>query len=222
MPSYVIVGASRGIGYSFLDVLAKDPANTVFGLVRNVEPTQKQVEADGLKNVTILHADLTDYNSLLAAADKVSSVVGGSGVDYLWLNGAYISMVTAERFLDEFSPDEYSQLLDELQTSWTTNVVGTINAINAFLPLVQKSSIKKVVAISTGMADNSLISKCGIWEGAPYSISKAALNTVIAKYDARFRSQGLLFLALSPGMVDTGGKCTFALSRCSPSRPKPP
>ena len=37
-----------------------------------------------------------------------------------------------------------------------------------------------------------------------YSISKAALNMAIAKFSAQYAKDGVLFLALSPGMVDTG------------------
>lgn len=38
-----------------------------------------------------------------------------------------------------------------------------------------------------------------------YSISKAALNTTIAKYNAELgKKEGVLFLSLSPGFVETG------------------
>ena len=204
MPTHVVVGASRGIGYAFLETLSKDPNNKVIGLVRTVEPTQKKVDADGLKNVTILHADLTKYTSLLEAAKKVSSI--SESVDFLWNNGAYLSELMVTKFLTDFDLSEHDKMVEDMQHSFTTNVVGVINAINAFLPLVKKSSIKKVITISTGMADNDLVSKYGIWESASYSSSKAALNNIICKYDAKFRPEGVLFLSLSPGMVDTGGK----------------
>jgi NAD(P)-dependent dehydrogenase (short-subunit alcohol dehydrogenase family) len=210
MPSYVIVGASRGIGYGFLEVLSKDSSNKVIGLARTPRPVQKQVDIDGLQNVTILPADLTDYESLRSAAKEISSLTDGGAVDYLWINGAYISDLTANRFFDEFSPEEYPQLIDDLQTSWSTNVVGVINTLNAFLPLVMKSSIKKVMALGSGLADDDLTVNFGIWESGPYSISKAALTTVMAKYDARYRSKGVLFLCVSPGMVDNGRSRKFS------------
>lgn len=204
MPSHIIVGASRGIGYGFLEQLSKDPANTVIGLVRNPEQTQKKVDADGLKNVTILQADLTDYASLLAAAKQASSLLPNGTADYLWNNAAYLSESTANRFFDEYTPEEWPQLLEELQLSFSTNVIGIVNVINAFLPLVLKSSIKKVITLSTGLADDKLTSELGVWESAPYSASKAAANTIVAKWDARYRSQGVLFLAISPGVVYHG------------------
>lgn len=55
------------------------------------------------------------------------------------------------------------------------------------------------------MADNDLISKFSVHEGAAYSISKAAGNTAVAKFDAQYRKEGILFLGISPGVVDTQG-----------------
>jgi NAD(P)-dependent dehydrogenase (short-subunit alcohol dehydrogenase family) len=86
MPTHVVVGASRGIGYAFLQVLSKDSSNTVIGLVRDTATTQNKLDADGLDKVTIFAADLTDYDSLRAAAAKVSNIVEDNGVDYLWEN----------------------------------------------------------------------------------------------------------------------------------------
>ncbi|KAJ7837360.1 hypothetical protein B0H14DRAFT_2791503 [Mycena olivaceomarginata] len=43
-----------------------------------------------------------------------------------------------------------------------------------------------------------------------YSISKAALNVVVAKYAAQFKANGFIFLAISPGIVDTSATCASA------------
>jgi NAD(P)-dependent dehydrogenase (short-subunit alcohol dehydrogenase family) len=72
------------------------------------------------------------------------------------------------------------------------------------MPLILKGSVKKVIALSTGMADIELIRNFDIDTAAPYTVSKAALNAVMAKFSAQYRSQGVLFLSISPGVVDTG------------------
>ena len=38
---------------------------------------------------------------------------------------------------------------------------------------------------------------------APYSISKAAVNLAHAKYAAEYKKEGIIFVALSPGLVNT-------------------
>jgi len=72
------------------------------------------------------------------------------------------------------------------------------------MPLVLKGRVKKVVTISSGMADHDLAIKYGIYENGPYSISKAAMNMVTSKYQAEFENDGVLFIGVCPGMVDTG------------------
>ncbi|KAJ9608848.1 hypothetical protein H2200_006619 [Cladophialophora chaetospira] len=201
MPSYVVTGASRGIGYGFIQHLSQDPSNIVVGLVRDKPATDRKIQQDGIKNVTILQADITDREALKAARDQVKELTGGS-LDYLINNAAYVSHLTTGKFLDEFEDDSNS-LEDDMWTAFNTNVVGVINTINAFLPLVKKSAIKKVVTLTSGMGDLDFVNSLGIWESAPYSMSKAAVNIAIAKYSARYKSEGILFFSISPGVVDT-------------------
>jgi NAD(P)-dependent dehydrogenase (short-subunit alcohol dehydrogenase family) len=37
----------------------------------------------------------------------------------------------------------------------------------------------------------------------PYAISKAGLNTLIAKFHASYHTHGILFMSICPGCVDT-------------------
>jgi NAD(P)-dependent dehydrogenase (short-subunit alcohol dehydrogenase family) len=119
-------------------------------------------------------------------------------------NAAWIDRTSMGKALDEFA-DETELLEGSLLESFKVNVVGVIHTINAFLPLVKKGSAKKVVLISSGMADPALINS-GIATDAPYTISKAAANTAIYKYNAKYKKEGILFFALSPGVVATWGE----------------
>jgi NAD(P)-dependent dehydrogenase (short-subunit alcohol dehydrogenase family) len=80
-----------------------------------------------------------------------------------------------------------------------------INTINIFLPLLKKGKTKKVITLSTGLADLDLTINSEFVTSAPYSISKAAVNMVNAKYAAQYKPEGFVFLAISPGLVDTTG-----------------
>lgn len=184
-----------------MQYLAQDPANTIIGLVRDKASADKSAAADGLKNVTMLQADISDRKSLVAARDQVGKITGGS-VDYLINNAAYIDPVSEGRGLDDFEEDP-EVLEQELVKSFQVNVVGVVNTINVFLPLVKAGAVKKVVVISSGMADPDLVNGGGIFNSAPYTISKAAANMVVFKYNARYKDKGVLFFALSPGVVKT-------------------
>lgn len=72
------------------------------------------------------------------------------------------------------------------------------------MPFVLNGRVKKVAAISTGMADLDLVNDYSVQIAAPYAISKAALNLAVAKFNARYKRDGVLFLSISPGFVATG------------------
>ena len=85
-----------------------------------------------------------------------------------------------------------------------TNVVGNIYLFYLFLPLVMKGKVKKVITISTGLADLDLTNECEVDIGALYAASKAAMNIIVAKFNAQYKKDGVLFLSMSPGLVDVG------------------
>lgn len=200
MPSYLVTGASRGLGYAFVRHLAAITGNTVIGMVRNKDATLARLEKDGITNVSIVQADITDRDALATAFDEVKTITNGS-LDILINNAAVINESSAYKTLLD---DEPAALEEDLLSSFRANVVGVAHTINLFLPLIRAGKEKKIITISTGMADTELINRFSVPIAAPYSISKAATNALVAKYNAALgKSEGLLFLALSPGLVDT-------------------
>ncbi|KAK9242251.1 hypothetical protein V1506DRAFT_548159 [Lipomyces tetrasporus] len=201
MPSYVIAGASRGIGYEYLRILSADQSNTVVGLVRNIANTEDSVKKEGWKNVYVVPGDLTDYKSMYAAADEVSEITDGK-VDYLVINGAFISKQSADMAPTAFIGKE-EFLKKDAAMSFETNFVGPVFAINAFLPLVKNGSVKKIIVVSSGMADTELVRSAGVAEALTYSASKSAANVLVAKYSVELKKFGITIIAMSPGLVDT-------------------
>ncbi|KFY69320.1 hypothetical protein V496_00322 [Pseudogymnoascus sp. VKM F-4515 (FW-2607)] len=201
MPSYVIVGASRGLGYEWLRFLSQDPANTVVGLARTPGPVEAQLEADKITNVRIVKADMADHKSLALAASEVSKVTNNS-LDHLIVNGVYANAEESFMTPTEFIGQE-DLLRREFVNNVDVNVVGVIYSINAFISLIRNGNAKKVTVISTGLADLELAQKTTIAFSVLYSATKAALNIVVAKYAAELRGEGIIFLALSPGVVNT-------------------
>ena len=85
-----------------------------------------------------------------------------------------------------------------------TNVVGNIHLFHLFLPFVLKSRVRKVIAMSTGLADIDLTNDYELDIGPLYAASKAALNMIVAKFDSQYKKDGVLFMSISPGVVDVG------------------
>ncbi|QDS76880.1 hypothetical protein FKW77_003716 [Venturia effusa] len=207
MPSYLVTGASRGLGYAFIKTLASDTSNTIFGLVRNKDATLARLQNDNLADIHIIEADIVDYASLQKAAEEVSKVTGGT-LDVLINNAAYVSMESNFTTISEAEKD-LPAVLEDFNKSIQINLVGIFNTVTAFLPLLRKSQVKKVISITTGMADLDFTLSYSIPTAAPYSISKAALNMLVAKYHNAYKEEGILFMGISPGMVATAENKTY-------------
>jgi NAD(P)-dependent dehydrogenase (short-subunit alcohol dehydrogenase family) len=186
-----------------LKTLSEDPSNVIIGLVRNVETTQEKVSKDKLANVHVLHGDVTDPASLAAAAQQTSQIAGGV-VDHLIVNAGYQSAESYMKTPPDFVGKE-DLFLKELDNYMHANVAGALFTINAFLPLVKQSEVKKVVVITTGHADEHAMRVWGpgMANAVPYCLSKVALNYLSLLYAVTLKDEGVIFLALSPGCVLT-------------------
>lgn len=183
--------------------LVEDDANTVIGLVRNVESTKTKYAAElpGRKNLHVVYGDLSSLESLKEAASQVEAITGDAGVDVFVANAAFGSSVNKPLVAEVTEgPEAYEKnMLD----SFRTNVIGTTAAIAYFAPLVAKSTLKKIAVLSTGVADLKFTLESGFDVGTPYAASKAALNMAVAKLHLDLRSKGVTVFAISPGLVDT-------------------
>ncbi|KAL9622086.1 MAG: hypothetical protein Q9160_003585 [Pyrenula sp. 1 TL-2023] len=205
MPTYVITGVSKGLGFEILRQLSSDASNTIVGLVRNKPAVEKKVSEelkDRRAKIHIVATDLDNFESLKNAAAESSSITGGA-IDYLVANAAYVTIY------DAFDPigvlaGNPKGLEDDLDKLMKTNVIGNIYLYNLFMPLILKGKAKKVICISSGMADIKLCNDLELTGGSLYGISKAAMNIVTAKYNAQYKKDGVLFMGICPGMVDVG------------------
>lgn len=76
-------------------------------------------------------------------------------------------------------------MADDFNTSWSTNVMGPILTTNAFLPLLKKGNVKKVLTLSSGLGDANLNRQSEFPAHTSYCVSKAALEMVIVKYASK-------------------------------------
>ncbi|ETS80697.1 hypothetical protein PFICI_08226 [Pestalotiopsis fici W106-1] len=204
MPSYVITGASRGLGFELLRQLSSNVNNTVVGLVRNKPAMEKKVseELGNRPNVHVLQGDLNSYEELQKAAADTTTITNGS-LDYLIANGAYVPQWDAYDPIGVLAQNP-KKLEQELTKLYTTNIVGNINLYNLFLPLVLKGQAKKVVAITSSLANLPTVNGLGLEASPLYAIVKAGLNMVSAKFSAQYKLDGVLFVSICPGMVEAG------------------
>lgn len=201
MSSYAIAGASKGIGLEFVRQLAADTTNTVLAIVRDPESSNISQLASTHPNVHIIKGDVTDPNSILDAASNAATVTGGK-LDVLIHNSNAVDMATMAYNPTQIPLDaEATRVMFDLALN--TGVYGSLWTTNAFLPLIEKGTQKKIVHISSAMADLDFINETGISFGVAYCVAKAGMNVQVAKYAAELAPKGIKVLALSPGWVDT-------------------
>ncbi|KLO19981.1 NAD(P)-binding protein [Schizopora paradoxa] len=202
MPSYAITGAARGLGFEFVRQLSSVSGNVVFAIVRN-KGTAQGLQDLARANIHILEADITDFVALKKASKDIGELTGGK-LDVLINNAAFVDDKRFGISLDDYTDDQLVE--DDLVHAFKINTVGVVHTINAFLPLLRGGSLKKVVTLSTGIADTDFTLGSEFSVGAPYSISKAAVNMAVVKYAVKYKSEGFTFLCISPGVVNTATK----------------
>ncbi|RAL01156.1 SDR family oxidoreductase [Aspergillus ibericus CBS 121593] len=201
MSSYAITGASKGIGREFVRQLAANPANTVLAIVRNPESPDISELASNHPNVHVIKGDVTDPKSVLEAASAAAAVTGGQ-LDVLIHNSNAVDMATMSLNPTQI-PFDAQAIREAFDPSFSTAIYGGLWTTNAFLPLIENGIQKKIVHISSAMADVDLIKAAGVSNAVAYSVAKAGMNVQVAKYAAEFAPREIKVLALSPGWVDT-------------------
>lgn len=201
MPSYAITGASKGIGREYVRQLSANSSTTVVAIVRDPNATGIKDLYPRNANVHFVRGNVTDPESMLSAATETAKITGG-GLDVLIHNAnavdpATFSYTPSQIPLDVKATEEF------FDAPFRTAIYGGLWATNAFLPLIERGVEKKIVHISTGMADLELIKTTGIDYAVSYAVAKAGMNVQVAKYAAELAPKGIKVLALSPGWVDT-------------------
>ncbi|KAF9225916.1 NAD(P)-binding protein [Gyrodon lividus] len=190
--TWLVTGASRGIGFSIVQQLLRSPDNIVFAACRNpasaVVLNALEHAPETLGKVYIIQMDVTDEASISCAKDEVGSILDGGGVDYL-INNAGIAAKN----------DTPATLAPkDLASTIISNVAGPALVTRAFIPFIEKGNRKVIANISSAMA--SIGMDYG-GEHSSYSISKAALNMLTYK-QAKERPDLIAFL-VDPGWVKT-------------------
>jgi norsolorinic acid ketoreductase len=91
--------------------------------------------------------------------------------------------------------------LDEMYDHFKVNAIGSLVLYQATKPLLDKSSNAKLVFISTAAASIG-IQAAFPFNNTPYSVSKAALNTIGARLAFEEKNK-IVVLMLHPGLVYT-------------------
>lgn len=177
--TYVVTGASRGIGLEFCRQLARR-GERVIGVARSAAP-----ELAGL-GVRVEMADVT----VPAQVEALGKRLAGEAVDVL-INNAGVSSKASR--LEELT-------LEELQRVFAVNASSPLVVTRALMPSLRAGGRKMVVNISSQLG--SITNNTG-GSSYPYRASKAALNMLTVSLANELKPEGFTCVTVHPGWVQT-------------------
>ncbi|MDB5007841.1 MAG: short-chain dehydrogenase [Mucilaginibacter sp.] len=178
--TYLISGAGSGIGRAIAQKLSNNGHNCIL-LGRKEPPLKETLNLLETGNHQVLPADIRDKESLAIAADQISEMV----IDGLIAN----SGIGGENYWG--GNDRWDDIIG-------TNLTGTYNFVNTFLPLLSKAAGEKHIVITS-----SVLARLGVANYSAYCASKAGLLGLMRSWAVQYAPQNILVNAICPGWVDT-------------------
>jgi NAD(P)-dependent dehydrogenase (short-subunit alcohol dehydrogenase family) len=194
-----VTGANRGIGLATARRLARECGHVIVA-ARNAEAGQRagdRLSREGF-SVSSLTMDVTDAASVRAAAADVSERFGHLDV-----------LVNNAGILPEATHADRTEALDlaMFEQTYATNVLGPVAVIEAFLPLIRKSSAGRIVNVSSAMGSLAHQTDPGSpWYSMivpAYQSSKAALNAITIVLAKALADTPIKVTSVCPGFVRT-------------------
>ena len=188
MPSVLITGANRGLGFEFVKQYLADGWQ-VYAACRdpNSASELRRLTNASSHKVLILPLDVTDLVSVKAVAAELD----GQAIDLL-LNYAGV-MGAPGQTIGNIDYDAWAKVLD-------ANTMGPMRVSEALVEHVARSERRLMVTLTSGMgslADNTSGGSIA------YRSSKAAVNMVMRSLAIDLAPRGISCVVVNPGWVQT-------------------
>jgi len=191
--TWLITGASRGIGFELVKQLA--PRSDVFIFAGARDPstsTELQSLAKAHSNILIIKFAVTSEKDLENALHEIEARAGG--LDVLVSNAGVMGNTG---FFKDGKP---SEVVNNFKTIFETNVYSVLRVDLAFLPLLRKRATRKIINISSVLGS---ISQVWLFPTGSYNTSKTAVNMISKQLSMELQPEDFTVIALHPGWVQT-------------------
>ncbi len=189
----LVTGASRGIGRTYAEHLARAGAPRVYAAARDLSSVLLLQER--LPVIVPLYLDVTDRVSIAQAAARAGDV-------NLLVNNAGI--LHAGGITERAS-------LDDAREEMEVNYFGLLEVSRAFAPILTANAPSALINVL------SILSLMGAPGAATYSASKAAALSATRAIRAELGPKGVHVLEVMPGYVDTDMTAWLQADKISPA-----
>ncbi|XP_065272744.1 uncharacterized protein LOC135888877, partial [Emys orbicularis] len=207
--SVLVTGSNRGISLGLVKRFLELPNQPEWIFATTREPDGSQIQEVmelTLKhpNLVVLQLDVTDPNSIKAAAQSVEEHVQGHGLNLLINNAGITRMTTME-----------NENAETMAIVYLTNTVGPLLVSQEFLPLLKKAAQQStqtglscskaaILNMSSTAGSIALVTSWELLQEPSYRCSKAALNMLTKCQSLEYKDYGILCTSIHPGWVKTG------------------
>lgn len=201
MKTILITGANRGIGFETAKQMAELGYFVYLGS-RDKEKGEKAVatlNSMGLSNIALLQIDISDSNSIKEARAELEQTT--ESLDVL-INNAGI--------LGDMPQEPSVTSIENYKKVFQTNVFGTIEVTQQFLPLLGKSESPRIVNVSSevgSLTENSNPNWLKYDSVKPffagYGASKSAVNAYTIALAYELRNTKFKVNSVTPGHTAT-------------------
>eukprot|EP01112_Ceratiomyxa_fruticulosa_P016593 TRINITY_DN503_c1_g1_i6.p1 TRINITY_DN503_c1_g1~~TRINITY_DN503_c1_g1_i6.p1 ORF type:complete len:245 (+),score=56.66 TRINITY_DN503_c1_g1_i6:259-993(+) len=193
--TYLITGASRGIGFEFVRQLsAANPNTVIFAGARNpAKALELQKLASTNHNIHILQFDVTSQVDIDNSVKEVERIAGG--LDVLISNAGIGGNA-------DLSKDKPADVVHAYKHTFETNLYAIINIDLAFIPLLRKRGTRKIINISSILGSIANLNE-HVKFSSPYNTSKTALNMFTKHLSLELKDEGFIIAPLHPGWTDS-------------------
>jgi NAD(P)-dependent dehydrogenase (short-subunit alcohol dehydrogenase family) len=198
IPTTLITGANRGIGFEFAkQYLAK--GWRVIATCRKPEAADDLItlQAQYPELLIIDKLDVRDHTQIDLLAERYNN----TRIDVL-LNNAGISGGQIDQMFGRFNYETYNAVLE-------TNTIGPLKMAEAFYPHVRDSRHKKIITVSSSEGSISNVFKRG-GRLFFYRSSKSALNMVMVNLAYMLKDRGIVVAMVNPGATNTDFMASLA------------
>ncbi len=183
----IVTGGSRGIGFAIVKEYLKNGATVVLCGSRQetAEKAVKELKAENSDwQVEGIWPDLTDYDSVKAAFDKVAKQYGR--IDILANNAG----VSASEPFSSYTSEMFQKTMD-------LNVKAVFNCTRAVVDQMTEQGSGSIINTS------SMVSLYGQPAGVAYPTSKFAVNGMTLSLARELGPKGIRVNAVAPGITNT-------------------
>ncbi|TKC00532.1 SDR family NAD(P)-dependent oxidoreductase [Pedobacter cryophilus] len=179
--TYIISGGGSGIGKAIAQKFDHS-GHQVILVGRDLKKLEETFVSLSDRKHLIIQADITNKQEILACADEIKNLA----IDGIIANAG----VGGENNWGE--KDRWDEIIN-------TNLTGTYNFVNAFLPNLQLSQNETKHILLT----SSVLARLGVVNYTAYCASKAGLLGLMRSWAMEFAPKNILVNAIAPGWVDT-------------------